>query len=69
MSEKSQTPQEIEAEVEQTRAELADTVGLLGERLDRRKQQAKRGITYAGATVGVAVVLLVAVKVVRKVRA
>ena len=64
----SQTPEEIQADIERTRADLADTVGQLGHRLEERKNQAKTGATYAGAAVGAVVVVLVVVKIVKKVR-
>ncbi len=64
----SQTPEEIQADIERTRADLADTVGQLGQRLEERKQQARTGATYAGAAIGGLVAVLVLVKIVKKVR-
>ena len=64
----SQTPEEIQADIERTRADLADTVGQLGQRLEERKQQARTGATYAGAAIGGFVAVLLLVKIVKKVR-
>jgi hypothetical protein len=63
-----QTPEEIQADIERTRADLADTVGQLNERLTQRKQQATQAATYAGAAVGGLVAVWIVVKIVRKVR-
>ncbi|MEO9322914.1 DUF3618 domain-containing protein [Nocardioides sp. C4-1] len=68
-SEKTQTPEQIQADIEKTRADLAATVDQLGERLHERKQQVVTGATYAGAAVGAVIVVLVVVKIVKKVRA
>lgn len=67
-TERSQTPEEIQADIEKTRADLAATVDQLGERLQERKKQAVQGATYAGAAVGAVIVVLVVVKIVKKVR-
>lgn len=67
-SNESQTPEEIQADIDRTRADLAATVGELGQRIEERKQQARTGATYAGAAVGVVIALVVVVKIVKKVR-
>lgn len=64
----SQTPEQIQADIERTRADLAATVGALGDRLEERKQQARTGATYAAAAVGAVVAVVVLVKIVKKVR-
>jgi uncharacterized membrane protein YebE (DUF533 family) len=64
----SPTPEEIQADIERTRADLADTVGQLNDRITERKQQATQVATYAGAAVGALVAVLVVVKIVRKLR-
>ena len=63
-----QTPEQIQADIEKTRADLADTVGQLGDRLEERKAQAKTGATYAGAAIGGLIAVVVLVKIVKKVR-
>lgn len=62
------TPEQIQADIERTRADLADTVGQLGARLEDRKRQARTGATYAAAAVGGLVAVVVLVKIVKKVR-
>lgn len=64
----SQTPEEIQADIERTRADLADTVEQLNDRITERKQQATQAATYAGAAVGGLVAVWIIVKIVRKVR-
>ena len=64
----AQTPEEIQADIERTRADLAATVGQLGDRLEERKQQAKTSATYAAAAVGGLVAVVVLVKIIKKVR-
>ena len=59
----SQTP-----DIERTRADLADTVDQLNDRITERKQQAIQAATYAGAAVGGLVAVWIIVKFVRKVR-
>jgi hypothetical protein len=67
-SQESQTPEEIQADIERTRADLADTVEQLNDRITERKKQATQAATYAGAAVGGLVAVWIVVKIVRKVR-
>ena len=55
----------LQADIERTRADLADTVDALASRVSEQKQQAKTGLVRVGIAVGVGVVLLVVVKQVR----
>ena len=60
--------EQIEADIEQTRADLAATFDELGYRLELRKAQAKQGLTYAAAAVGTGLAAYVLLKVVKRVR-
>ncbi len=64
----SNDPEAIEADIQRTRADLAATVDELSGRIEERKAQAKQGLVYAGAAVGAGLVVLIAVKLVRRAR-
>lgn len=56
----SQTPQEIEAEIERQREQLAQTVDALGTKLDEKKAQATQGLVVAAGALAVGLVVYVA---------
>lgn len=56
----SQTPEQIEAEIERQREQLAHTVDALGTKLDEKKAQATKGLAVAAAVVAVGAVTYVA---------
>jgi TRAP-type C4-dicarboxylate transport system permease small subunit len=56
----SQTPEEIEADIERQREQLAHTVDVLGTKLDEKKAQATKGLAVAAAVVAVGAVAYVA---------
>jgi Protein of unknown function (DUF3618) len=59
------TTEEIRADIEATRAELAETADALAAKLDEKAQVAKRATLIAA---GVAVALVIAGRIVKKVR-
>ena len=59
---------QIEADIERTRADLAHTVDQLGARVDHQKQQAGKALVVAAGAAGAVVLVVVAVKLVRRKR-
>ncbi len=55
----------IQADIEKTRADLADTVDALSSKLTDQKAQAKSAMTKVGIAAGVGVAVLVVVKIVK----
>ena len=59
---------QIEADIERTRADLAHTVDQLGARVEHQKQQAGKALVVAAGAAGAVVLVVVAVKLIRRKR-